>query len=553
MRTSLPCPAARHRGGTLIPHPYFCVRDLDLSCRGRETWPCKPSRLVGRAEEIGSLDQVLAELDQGQLGCARCWSVSRASARHGCWPSSPLARTRGGSSSSQAPRRSSSATCRSRSSSMRSTSTCAGIEPSRLGALDDDVRTELAHVFPSLTALAAAARRRRSSTSAIAATVRCARCSSSSRRTQPLVLVLDDLHWADSASVELLGALLRRPPAAGCCSRWPCGRARCPSDCRPRSSGRTRAEMLDAHRARGAERRGGARATRRRGERAERTSSTTRAAATPSISSSSPALGGRRSGGARRGVAGRRSGSRERRRGAHGRARPAVRPARLVLEGAAVAGDPFEPELAAAAAALAEAALMEAIDELLRLDLLRPTDVPRRFRFRHPLVRRAVYEATAGGWRLGAHERCADALAARGARRRARPPRRALGARGRRRRRGRPSRGRRGSGAAGAGKRGALVRRGTAPAPADAPARSAIELLLARARAHGGRAFRRQPRDLLEALDRARRRRRAASHGSPALRRSGDDSRAARASRCASVQAHSRSCPTGLAARPWRS
>jgi DNA-binding CsgD family transcriptional regulator/tetratricopeptide (TPR) repeat protein len=30
-------------------------------------------------------------------------------------------------------------------------------------------------------------------------------------------------------------------------------------------------------------------------------------------------------------------------------------------------------------------------------------------------VRRAVYEATSGGWRLGAHERCADALAARGA------------------------------------------------------------------------------------------------------------------------------------------
>src|SRR5215510_10309991 len=29
-----------------------------------------------------------------------------------------------------------------------------------------------------------------------------------------LVLVLDDFHWADSASVELLGALLRRPPAA---------------------------------------------------------------------------------------------------------------------------------------------------------------------------------------------------------------------------------------------------------------------------------------------------------------------------------------------------
>jgi hypothetical protein len=32
--------------------------------------------------------------------------------------------------------------------------------------------------------------------------------------TRPLVLVLDDFHWADSASVELLGALLGRQPAA---------------------------------------------------------------------------------------------------------------------------------------------------------------------------------------------------------------------------------------------------------------------------------------------------------------------------------------------------
>ena len=56
------------------------------------------------------------------------------------------------------------------------------------------------------------------------------------------------------------------------------------------------------------------------------------------------------------------------------------------------------PELAAAAADLPEA--LGTLDELLHADLVRPTEVPRRFRFRHPLIRRAVYDAAPAGWRL---------------------------------------------------------------------------------------------------------------------------------------------------------
>jgi DNA-binding CsgD family transcriptional regulator len=277
------------------------------------------------------------------------------------------------------------------------------------------MRAELAHIFPSLSALAGARElapqhERYRSHRAVRALLE----QLAERR--PLVLVLDDLQWADSASIELLGALLRRPPAMSVLMALALRPCQTPE--------RLAAALERAHRA----------AALTRVELGALTLDEARELLGDKVDAAGTAVLYRESGGnpfyleqlARSPErAGRATSAPEISLTSLG-VPPAVAASigeelaflsetgRLVLEGAAVVGDPFEPELAAAAAATSEAAAMDAVDELLELDLIRTTDVPRRFRFRHPLVRRAVYEAAAGGWRLGAHERCADALAARG-------------------------------------------------------------------------------------------------------------------------------------------
>jgi ATP/maltotriose-dependent transcriptional regulator MalT len=95
----------------------------------------------------------------------------------------------------------------------------------------------------------------------------------------------------------------------------------------------------------------------------------------------------------------------------------AALPARLLLvaQAAALAGDPFDPELVAEVAELTEADTLADLDDLVARDLIRAENSARRFRYRHPLVRSAAYRTARPAWRLNAHARAAAGLERRGA------------------------------------------------------------------------------------------------------------------------------------------
>lgn len=234
-------------------------------------------------------------------------------------------------------------------------------------------------------------------------------------RRQPVLLALDDVHWADAASVEVIGHLVRRfqgPLLGAFAFRRP--------------PARLAAALFTAER-------GGFGA---RLELAPLSADQAQALLDPDLDVATSALLYRESGGIPFYLE-------QLARAAHPRApRPAVPPepsslgwappavvaasireelvevsdeGRLALDAAAVAGESFELELVAAVADRPQSVALEALDELVRADLIRPTEAPRRFRFRHPIVRTVVYEAMPRGWRVGAHGRAASALAADGA------------------------------------------------------------------------------------------------------------------------------------------
>jgi DNA-binding CsgD family transcriptional regulator len=243
------------------------------------------------------------------------------------------------------------------------------------------VDAELAAVFPALGAGAAVTSERWRYHRAIRALV------DMLGRERPVALVLDDLHWADDASVELVLHLLHRPPRSPhllVLALRPSGPV---------------TRLLDAVRAVPADRielgrlsDGASRELLRDVEAPARERACREGAGNPlfllELARGDADLPPTVVAVVERELAG------------------LPEAARTLARGAAVAGDPFTPELAATAAGL---------DGVAALDALAASGLVvagrRSWSFRHPLVRSAIYDGAPAGWRIEAHARAAAALA----------------------------------------------------------------------------------------------------------------------------------------------
>jgi DNA-binding CsgD family transcriptional regulator len=285
------------------------------------------------------------------------------------------------------------------------------LEPASLRALADGTVQELAAVFPSLSGSAVEPSAPRSADDRYRFHYAVRAVIEQLAAHRPVLLALDDVHWADPASFDVIAHLLRRfrgPLLVALAFRQTPMRLASALEEASRPGFATRLDLGPL------------------------TSGEARALIDPQLDSTTRASLYRESGGNPFYL---EALARGRRRGLPTSATaeqptesweipPAVAAsisdelgrldgdARVVLDAAAIVGESFEAELAAAIAERSSAATLAALDELLEADIIRPTATPYRFRFRHPIVRRAVYDAVPPGWRLSAHARAAAALIA---------------------------------------------------------------------------------------------------------------------------------------------
>lgn len=85
--------------------------------------------------------------------------------------------------------------------------------------------------------------------------------------------------------------------------------------------------------------------------------------------------------------------------------------ARALVEAGSVLGDPFDIDIARRTAALDMDAALSGVDELVVRGLVKATATLREFSFRHPVIRSAVYEGQSAARRLAGHARAAAVLA----------------------------------------------------------------------------------------------------------------------------------------------
>lgn len=228
-------------------------------------------------------------------------------------------------------------------------------------------------------------------------------------RQRPLVVVLDDLHWADEGSIELLDYLLRRPPR---------GPVLLTLAYRPRQAS---AALMSA---------------------IEETQAATRIALGPLPAVAIerlldlycpglPAPARAELSAASEGnpfylQALARSGTPQQPAdgpsGLPDRVRRAVQRElnrlpvsdRELARLSAVIGDVIRPDILAAVAEVDEARALAALDAMATRDLVREAEVPGQLRFRHPVLRQVAYDSITPGRRLAAHRRTATVLEARG-------------------------------------------------------------------------------------------------------------------------------------------